>query len=276
MSEKSLPARAIYGFDGTNWVKIKVDADGKVYITNTDLSTILSEVQDATYGLEALKDLLLAVTGYLDTEIADIKAKTDLLFSGIATETKQDTIITKTGNLPSDPADESAVEAAITAAHSATETKIERKVTHMDFWADNTAQVILTTVATADYALSALTVAGIPNGATLVRVVALLKIAVIRDTSTANNAVNGATALKVDADVAYGSLVTAIDIPDDSWAVLVANGADRGGDIMFGDNDVKTEISGNGTYYARLENIACDGNNLKLEDVAWGVRIYFY
>lgn len=276
MSEKSLPARAIYGFDGTNWVKIKVDADGKVYITNTDLSTILSEVQDATYGLEALKDLLLAVTGYLDTEIADIKAKTDLLFSGIATETKQDTIITKTGNLPSDPADESAVEAAITAAHSATETKIERKVTHMDFWADNTAQVILTTVATADYALSALTVAGIPNGATLVRVVALLKIAVIRDTSTANNAVNGATALKVDADVAYGSLVTAIDIPDDSWAVLVANGADRGGDIMFGDNDVKTEISGNGTYYARLENIACDGNNLTLEDVAWGVRIYFY
>jgi len=331
MSEKALPARSIYGWDGTNWVKVKVDADGKVYITNTDLTTLLSEIQNATYGLEALKDAIDAIslgsgasaeevweyvartltsvpsgsaleatltaikgTGwtnetlkvikdaidviddYVDSEVAAIKAKTDLLFSGIATEAKQDTIIAKTGNLPSDPADESAVEAAITAAHSATETKIERKITHMDFWADNTAQVILTTVATADYALSALTVAGIPVGATLVRVVALLKIAVIRDTSTANNAVNGATALKVDADVAYGSLVTAIDIADNSWAVLVANGADRGGDIMIGDNDVKTEITGNGTFYARLENIACDGNNLSLEDVAWGVRIYFY
>jgi hypothetical protein len=256
MSEKALPPRAIYGWDGTNWVKVLVDVDGKVYITNTDLSTILSEVQNATYGLEALKDLLFAVTGYLDTEIADIKTKTDAL--------------------PSDPADQSLLEAAITAAHSATETKIERKITHMDFWADNVAQVILTTVGTADYALSALTVAGIPTGATLVRVVAMLKIAVIRDTSGSNNAVNVAAALKVDADVAYGSLVTAIDIPDDSWAVLVANGLDRGGDVMIGDNDVKTEISGNGTYYARLENIACDGNNLKLEDVAWGVRVYFY
>jgi hypothetical protein len=266
MSEKGLPARAIYGFDGTNWVKVKVDADGKVYITNTDLTTILAAVQHTTYGLSALKTL-----------IDSIIAKTDLIpAGGIATEDKQDTIIDKTENLPSDPADESAVEAAITAAHSATETKIERKITHMDFWADNTAQVILTTIATADYALSALTVAGIPNGATLVRVVALLKIAVIRDTSASNNAVNGATALKVDADVAYGSLVTAIDIADNSWAVLVANGADRGGDIMIGDNDVKTEITGNGIFYARLENIACDGNNLSLEDVAWGVRVYFY
>lgn len=245
MSEKSLPARAIYGFDGTNWVKVKVDADGKVYITNTDLTTILAAIQNATYGLSALKTLI-------------------------------DAIGAKTTNLPSDPADESAVEAAITTAHSATETKLERKVTHMDFWADNVAQVVLTTVATADYALNSLVVAGIPTGATLVRVVALLKIAVIRDTSASNNAVNGATALKVDADVAYGSLVTAIDIADNSWAVLVANGADRGGDVMIGDNDVKTEITGNGTFYARLEDIACDGNNLDLEDVSWGVRIYFY
>ena len=284
MSEKGLPARAIYGFDGTNWVKIKVDADGKVYITNTNLTTILAAIQNSTYGLSALKTL-----------IDSIIAKTDLIpAGGIATEDKQDTIIDKTENLPSDPASNTRVAEAEENINSNldqakgvgfdpdTDTllqirdRIDRKVTHMDFWADNTAQVILTTVATADYALSALTVAGIPTGATLVRVVALLKIAVIRDTSTANSAVNGATALKVDADVAYRSLVTAIDIADNSWAVLVANGADRGGDIMIGDNDVKTEITGNGTFYARLENIACDGNNLSLEDVAWGVRIYFY
>lgn len=247
MTEKALPARAIYGWDSDNkvWVKILVDSNGKIQITSTDLTTILSELADETYGLEALKELL-------------------------------DDIEERTANLPDDPASESSVEVAITSAHSVTETKIERKVTHMDFWSDNVAQVALTTTATADYALNSLVIAGIPNGATIVRVVALLKIAVIRDTSASNNAVNGAAALQVDADVAYGSLVVAIDIADNSWAVLVANGTDRGGDIMIGDNDVKTEITGNGTFYARLENIRCDGNNLNLEDVAWGVRIYFY
>jgi len=247
MTERAIPRRAIYGWDSDaeQWVKIQVDANGKLQITSTTLDTVLSEIQNGTYGLEALKNLI-------------------------------DIIKEKTDNLPSDPADESAIEAAITTAHSATETKIERKVTHMDFWADNKAQVVLTTVATADYPLNSLVIAGIPNGATLVRVVALLKIASIRDTSGSDNAVNGATALKVDADVAYGSTVTAIDIEDNSWAVDVSQAVERGGDVLIGDNDVKAEINGNGTFYAQLENIACDGNNLKLEDVAWGVRIYFY
>ena len=287
MSEKGLPARAIYGFDGTNWVKVKVDADGKVYITNTDLTTILSKIQNATYGLEALKDLINVLTAYVDTEISAIKSKTDNLPSNPASQTKVDDIDDLLNNeayglVGLDLEIEEAVsllgllDESLETHDTDIKGELVRKIQHMDFWADNKASVVLTTVGTADYALNSLTVAGIPSGATLVRVVAVLKIAAIRDTSTLDNAVNGATALKVDADVAYGSLVTAIDIEDNSWAILIANGADRGGDILFGDNDVKTEISGNGTYYARLENIACDGNNLTLLDVTWGVRIYFY
>ena len=247
MTERAIPRRAIFGWDSDaeQWVKIQVDADGKLQITSTTLDTVLSEIQNGTYGLEALKAAIDA-----------IQAKTD--------------------NLPSDPADESAVESAISTAHSTTDAKVERKVTHMDFWADNLAQVALTTVLTADYNLSSLVVAGIPTGATIVRVVALLKIASIRDTSGSDNAINGATALKVDADSGYGSLVTAIDIADNSWAVDVSQAVERGGDVLIGDNDVKTEITGNGTFYAQLQNIGCDGNNLNLEDVAWGVRVYFY
>jgi len=212
MTERAIPRRAIYGWDpdAEQWVKVQVDANGKLQITSTTLDTVLSEIQNETYGLEALK------------------------------------------------------------------AAIERKVTHMDFWADNTAQVALTTVLTADYNLNSLVIAGIPTGATIVRVVALLKIASIRDTSGSDNAVNGATALKVDADSEYGSLVTAIDIVDNSWAVDVSQTVERGGDVLIGDNDVKAEITGNGTFYAQLQNIGCDGNNLNLEDVAWGVRVYFY
>ncbi|MCE5212990.1 MAG: hypothetical protein LLG40_15720 [Deltaproteobacteria bacterium] len=61
-------------------------------------------VNNATYGLSALKTLLEAIAGYIDEEVAAIKAKTD--------------------NLPADPADQSAVEAAITAAIAAIEAAI--------------------------------------------------------------------------------------------------------------------------------------------------------
>jgi len=43
---KSLPARGIYGYysTGEEWIKVSVDADGKVQITSTDLTTILSRI----------------------------------------------------------------------------------------------------------------------------------------------------------------------------------------------------------------------------------------
>jgi hypothetical protein len=53
-------------------------------------------VNNGTHGNAALKSLLDTIAAYVDTEVAAIKAKTD--------------------NLPSDPADQSAVEAAILAA----------------------------------------------------------------------------------------------------------------------------------------------------------------
>jgi len=153
--------------------------------------------------------------------------------------------------------------------------KMPRLASHMDFWSDNDDDITLTTTTTADYNLPNVVVAGLPTGVTIIRVVAILKIALIKDTSGSDNAINGATTLKVDADSGYGSLVTAIDIPDNSWAVDVSEATERGGDVMIGDNDIKTEVTGNATYYGQLTDIGCDGNSLKLKDVAWGLRIYF-
>lgn len=148
-------------------------------------------------------------------------------------------------------------------------------VCHMDFWSDNDDEIAITTVA-GNLNLPNVVVADLPSGITIIRVVAMLKIALIKDTSGADNAVVGVTmALKVDADSLYGSTVAAIDIPDNSWAVDVSEATERGGDVMIGDNDIASEVTGNATYYGRFENADCDGNNLKLKDVAWGVRVYF-
>lgn len=121
-----------------------------------------------------------------------------------------------------------------------------------------------------------LVIADIPANASIVRVIAFLKVGSLIDTSGANNAINNAnTDMTVDADPAYGSTVTAINIPNSSWLVTFAISQGRGGDVIVGDQDVAAEITGNGTFYARLENAQADGNNLILEDVQWGVKVYF-
>ena len=79
MSIKALPARGIYGWDATNetWVKVKVDSTGKITITSTDLTTILSEIQHATYGLSAIETLVDSIETTLaspDTFKADVSA----------------------------------------------------------------------------------------------------------------------------------------------------------------------------------------------------------
>lgn len=114
-----------------------------------------------------------------DTEMARITAN-------VATEAKQDIIDTNVDDIETDTAD--------------IQPRVPRIVCHMDFWSDNDDEIALTTSAGADHNLPNLTIAGIPTGVTVIRVVAMLKIALIKDTSTADNAVNGATALKVDTE----------------------------------------------------------------------------
>jgi len=73
--------------------------------TNAELATALASADDAVLAAVAsLASSLTTIASYIDTEVAAIKAKTD--------------------NLPSDPADQSAVEAAVTAAQSALTTLI--------------------------------------------------------------------------------------------------------------------------------------------------------
>lgn len=67
-------------------------------------------------GAVAQASALATVAGYVDTEVAAVLA---------AVDTEVAAIKAKTDSLPSDPADQSAVEAAITAAHSTTNGKID-------------------------------------------------------------------------------------------------------------------------------------------------------
>ena len=142
MTIKALPARGIYGWDSDleAWIKILVDANGKLQITNTDLTTILSEVQHATYGLSVIETL---VDG-LESDVTAIKAKT--------------------GNLPTDPADASDIAA-----------DFDRHFTKWDIWSENVSVVQIPTTADQDINLPDVVVPALPTGATIWKVYLLFK-----------------------------------------------------------------------------------------------------
>jgi len=240
MSEKALPGKGIYGYDSTNevWVKVSVDADGKVQITSTDLTTILSEIQNATYGLEAL-----------DTDLGTIIAKTD--------------------NLPTDPADASDIAA-----------DFDRHLSHIDFWSITDDVIAITATADQDYNLPDVTVPALPTGATIYKVYLLFKCALIRDSSGADNGIDeaGTIRIKTDGDATFDDNgVTAYIIADNMWLVDVTNvGRDRGGDAFIGDTDISAKVTGADTYNIRLDSISADGSNLELHEVAVGLRLYIY
>jgi len=155
MSIKALPARGIYGWDSTNetWVKVKVDSNGNVNITNTSLTTILEEIQDSTYGLEALDTDLGTILTRLGSPVG---ASVSVDIASI--KTVVDSILTDTANLPSDPADASDIAA-----------DLDRHLTSLDFWGDPIATVQIST-GSAVKSLGTITVPALPTGATIWKV----------------------------------------------------------------------------------------------------------
>lgn len=144
-------------------IKAKTDLIGASVALETggNIATILADTNELQTDwvnggrLDVLLDSSIskidAVDDYVDTEVAAIKAKTDLIGASVALESGGniatiladtnelqtdwvnggrldlliDAIKAKTDNLPSDPADESLIEAAITAAHATTNGKID-------------------------------------------------------------------------------------------------------------------------------------------------------
>lgn len=151
---------------------------------------------------------------------------------------------------------------------------LNRSIYPIDFWSDSD-DVIDLPAAAADVDLPNVVVAGIPAGATLLRVVAILKVRSIENTSAAGaNAIEGAQAIRVKKSTGAWGVddIIAIDLPDNLWTVALSTR--ENGDVLIGDNDVKSEVDGIGTYNLRFENADVDFDFLRLNDVLVGLRFY--
>jgi len=158
------------------------------------------------------------------------------------------------------------------------DTLLQQMVTNvsmMEFWSVIDDIVTLTT-ATTNVALPDVTIATIPANTTIIKVVGMIKMRALNNTTQAANAINGASAINVKLSTGTWGVddVLLIDIANNAWYTEAST--KEGGMLVEGDNNASTEVTANGTYNLRFSgNVFVDGNNLELIDVMVGLKVYF-
>lgn len=151
---------------------------------------------------------------------------------------------------------------------------LPRIVSPMDFWSDLVEELQLTGALQVNLALPAganVVIAGIPAGATIVRVIVMFLFRAIENTNAAANKLDGAQNIEVN--FAGGAFVDAINLADDLFGV--AGTTREMGTVVVGDNNVVATVTGNGICTFRIDAAKADLANLNFNDYQMGVRVYF-
>jgi hypothetical protein len=149
----------------------------------------------------------------------------------------------------------------------------ERSSYVKDFWSDIADVINLPSLAD-DTPFPSITVAGLPDSISITRVILILKVRAIENTSANANAVNGDQVIQVKKDSeAWSAGVTAINMVATMWAIDAATR--EAGDVVLGDNDIKIKVDGNGTYDIQWADALVYYDNLQLNDIQVGFRIFW-
>ena len=217
-------------------------------------------------AIKAKTDLLPASPASEVTSAA-VKAKTDLLPASPASEVTSAAVKAKTDLLPSDPASESGA--------------ITRKFPFLDFWS-LPEDILTVTSSAADITFPNIVVAGLPVGFTLKRVVLILTIRAIKDSSAADNKINAASkTLRIKKSTGSWGTDDVVGITFDQNSLYCVASSKEGGPTIIGDTDIKGEVDDNATYNVmsnqtnRSDAIVALGNNLVLYDIQVGVRVFY-
>lgn len=220
-------------------------ADVWSYATRTITSPVFGNLVTKN-----LADILSDTTPFAGANIASIKAKTDLIPADITTQldTNIPAIKTQTDKMP-------------------------RIASSMDFWGVVVKQLQLTATLQSNLALTGadVTIAGIPAGATIIRVVVMFMCRAIENTNAAANSLSGAQNIQVN--FGGGAFASAIALATTLFGVAASTR--EMGTVAVGATDVKATVTGNGTCTFRIDAALAAQNNLNFNDYQVGVRVFF-
>jgi len=213
--------------------------------------------------------------GVKQADVIAIKERTDNLPDSPANEATVDLVKAKTDNLPGDPADESDLEDIL-----------GRKYPFLDFWSappgDGDAAKITVKGAAADLDFPSVVVEGLPATATLKRVVVILTIRAILDTSTADNYIDQASkTLRVKKSTGAWATDDVVGITFDLNSLYCVASTKEAGPAIIGSHDVKGEVDEDATYNfrsvqtIRADAISAKADDLELYDVQVGIRAFY-
>ncbi len=223
-----------------------------------------------------------------NTIVLAIKAKTDSLPADPASESGSIAdILSQTSLLPADPASESG---ALKTDLDSLLTSVPRVQPWMDFWSGPGAGVSIgaTPADIVWLSVSIPAFGGLPAGATITRVVAMLKVKAIGDSSGSDNYIVEANKyiriIKSGGTWGTDDIVALVFVAD-QW-YTTAN-AKENGDVIIGEpaDDLSSVVDGAGdydfvsaetaTYGSRGDAPYAAGDTLDLYDFEIGLRVYF-
>lgn len=149
----------------------------------------------------------------------------------------------------------------------------DRQLFTMDFWSDP-AEEVAVTGAQATPGLPSVVVADLPDGAPIVRAIAMFKFRMVENTNAAENSLDceAVQPIQVDDSVPTG-MMTAIDFVDEMYKIAAETR--EGGDVIIGDNDISDRVDGNDTYSFQWLNAKAHLPNIQFNDVQMGLKIWY-
>lgn len=158
---------------------------------------------------------------------------------------------------------------------------VARKFSFIDFWSDPENNLTVTNSA-ADIAFPNIAVAGLPSGLTIKRIVLMLTIRAMLDTSGADNYINAASkTLRIKKSTGAWGTDDIIAITFANQSLYTVASTKEPGPVIVGDTDLSSVVDGNATYNVqsdqtnRSDAIVALGADLELYDIQVGLRVFY-
>lgn len=158
---------------------------------------------------------------------------------------------------------------------------LARKYPFIDFWSAPEDNITVTNAA-ADLDFPNITISGLPSGLTIQKVVLILTIRALFDTSGADNYINGASkTLRIKKSTgSWGTDdIVAITFVQNSLYTIAST--KEPGVVLIGTAELSSVVDGDATYNIRSEEtnrgdaIVAAGADLELYDIQVGLRVFY-